>query len=240
MQTLKSALEYLKLPADEATCERFRLYRELVLAWNEKVNLTAIRDPEAFERKHFVDSLLCAASPAFHEAKTVIDIGTGAGFPGVPLAICFPEKHFVLVDSLGKRIRILGEMTAAIGLKNVTAIHARAEDLARDPAHRERYDLCVSRAVADLAVLAEYCLPFVKKGGSFAAYKSLSADEEIERSKKAIGYLGGVIAEALAESKKVNVPGADPEHGIVWIRKTGETPKKFPRKAGTPGKEPLS
>ena len=235
LDLLKDALPALDLPADEETISRFEKYRSLVLSWNDKVNLTGIKDPIEFEKKHFIDSLLCAKYPAFLNAVKIVDVGTGAGFPGLPLAICFPDKEFVLVDSQQKKLTILSEIIDTLGVKNARTIHGRAEDLANNPKHRERYDLCLSRAVADLSVLSEYCMPFVKVGGYFAAYKTLSAEEEIKRSENAIGLLGGKIREATA----VKMPGASLDHQIIWIEKTAATPEKYPRKAGTPEKSPL-
>lgn len=214
---------------------QFSRYRELVLDWNTKVNLTAIKDPEEFERKHFVDSVSCCRFPSFFQANSVIDVGTGAGFPGIPLAILFPETEFVLLDSLNKRIKILVEICQELNLKNVTPVHGRAEDLARQTMHREQYDFCLSRAVANLAVLSEYCLPFVKVGGWFGAYKTGNAEEEIRRSRQALRLLGG----ALKTETKWFPGGVDLDHTILWIQKEQPIGKKFPRKAGTPQKEPL-
>jgi 16S rRNA (guanine527-N7)-methyltransferase len=235
MNYLKKAMTQLSIKYDDETIQKFQNYRELVLSWNEKLNLTAIKNPEDFEIKHFVDSLLCCDHPAFIQASKIIDIGTGAGFPGMPLAICFPEREFVLVDSTNKKIKILNEIIQTLKLPNVSTIHARAEDLAREKLHRERYDLCLSRAVANLALLSEYCLPFVKISGYFAAYKALNSDEEIDASQKALQTLGG----KLEAKTTVAVDGIELNHQILWIKKSKATPAKYPRKAGIPEKQPI-
>ena len=235
MQDLKKALAAAQATADEKTLEKFRLYMEGVLRWNEKVNLTAITDRNEFVVKHFIDSLICLDYPELKDAKKIIDVGTGAGFPGVPLAVTAPEKDFVLMDSLNKRLKIIDELCSEAGIHNVTTIHARAEELARSKAHREKYDLCISRAVANMSVLAEYCLPFVKPGGYFLAYKGPEAAAEAEQAAGAISLLGAVTEEI--RSGNLNDFGID--HKIVVIKKVKNTPSKFPRKAGTPAKEPL-
>lgn len=235
MKYLESALDRMSISWDSKKIEKFHFYRDRILEWNEKVNLTAIKDLKDFEIKHFVDSVACCTHAAFLQAGTVIDVGTGAGFPGVPLAILFPEKQIVLVDSLNKRIKILQEIVRDLGITNVIAIHARAEDLARSKEHRETYDLCVSRAVAELAVLAEYCLPLVRVGGWFAAYKTISAAQEIRIGQKAVCLLGGRLEEKIQSEE---VP-PETDHQILWIRKEKTTPAKYPRKSGTPTKEPL-
>lgn len=238
MEHLKRALNSLEIPWDSEKIETFHRYRDRILEWNEKVNLTAIRDPEEFEIKHFVDSVAGCGHAAFRKAGTIIDVGTGAGFPGIPMAILFPEKKVVLMDSLNKRIKILQEIIRELGIANATAIHARAEDLARMKEHREAYDLCVSRAVADLAVLAEYCLPLIRKGGWFAAYKTEGAAQEIQSAQKALSLLGGKLEEKIQTDFLENA-GRENGHQILWVRKEGSTPAKYPRKAGTPAKEPL-
>ena len=235
MEILHRAMKVMDIEDSHQRLDTFRTYRDLVLEWNEKVNLTAIKDPEEFEVKHFVDSLLASVYPGFLKAKNVVDIGTGAGFPGLPLAICFPEKQFVLVDSLNKRIRILNEIIRALNIHNAAAIHGRAEDLAVQDTHRQQYDVCLSRAVADLSVLAEYCLPFVRIGGYFGSYKSADVDRELSGSKRALKVLGGRFITAT----KVPLEDIDLNHQILWIEKVSQTPAKYPRKAGIPSKEPI-
>lgn len=235
MKLLQVALEVLNIPYGPDTIERFRIYQNLVLSWNEKVNLTAITDPIEFEKKHFVDSLLAAAHPGFLAGQSVMDVGTGAGFPGIPLAICFPQKKFTLLDSLNKRIKILDEIVEQLGISNVRTIHGRAEDFAMQQDHRERYDICLSRAVARLSTLTEYCLPFVRIGGEFGAYKTMAADDEIVSGKRAISVLGG----SSLQPEQTPIPGITMDHQILWVNKVKRTPEKYPRKAGIPSKEPI-
>ena len=230
MKTMAEILDRLGQPWDENRLAQFETYMEGVLSWNEKVNLTAITDRQMFLVKHFADSLLCLPFEEYKKAKRVIDVGTGAGFPGAP-----SDKEFVLMDSLNKRLKIIDELTEKIGLTNVQTIHARAEDLARDKGHREKYDLCVSRAVANLATLAEYCIPFIKVGGYLLAYKGPDADAEIEEARKAISILGG----QLVKVEKTPLAGFDLDHRILFIKKMKNTSSKYPRKSGIPSKEPL-
>lgn len=235
MKQLTDALESMGLNHDEGTIRKFRRYMELILEWNEKVNLTTITEPEDFIKKHFIDSVAIGSFSQMKDAQTVIDVGTGAGFPGVPLAILFPDKKFLLMDSLNKRIRIIEEIVQEIGLKNAAFRHGRAEEMAQKREYREQFDLCVSRAVANLAVLSEYCIPFVRVGGWFAAYKTGAAEEELRESLRAIELLGGQYV----ENMQLNISGYDLDHRILMIKKVKKTMPKYPRKAGTPAKEPL-
>ncbi|HWQ79116.1 MAG TPA: 16S rRNA (guanine(527)-N(7))-methyltransferase RsmG, partial [Anaerovoracaceae bacterium] len=202
MKRLMDALEDMGMAPDEETMSKFQRYMELILEWNEKVNLTSITEKDEFIIKHYMDSVSVCGSSQMKAAQRIIDVGTGAGFPGIPLAILFPEKRFLLMDSLNKRIRIIAELAREIGLKNVEFRHGRAEELANDRNCRERFDLCVSRAVAHLAVLSEYCLPFVSVGGWFAAYKTEAAEEELHGSQHAIELLGGRLEEKLQPNIK--------------------------------------
>ncbi len=233
MNLLKETLERLELPSDDKMLEKFQQYMEGILEWNEKINLTAITDREEFVVKHFVDSLLCCNFAEYRSAKRVIDVGTGAGFPGIPLAIVSPDKEFILADSLNKRLKVVSELAGSLHLSNVTTIHGRAEELGRNKAYRESFDLCVSRAVANMSVLAEYCLPFLKRGGYFLAYKGPDSGEEVRQAEKAISLLGGRCL------RIEEVPVQDFNHNIVVMEKIKSTPAKFPRKAGTPAKEPI-
>lgn len=214
--------------------DKFMGYMEGILSWNEKVNLTNLTDREDFIKKHYIDSLLLWNSEILVNADRVIDVGTGGGFPGVPLAILYPEKEFVLLDSLKKRLNIIDDITEKLGIKNVTTCHERAEDAARKKEMREAFDLCVSRAVANMTSLAELCIPFVKTGGYFAAYKGPGVYEEIKEAEKAIEILGGdLVSITIPEGQHGN------EHTIVTIKKISPTPAKYPRKAGDPIKKPL-
>ncbi len=235
MKELQTALEQLNIPYTEETIEKYRLYMEGIIEWNEKVNLTSITDRDDFIKLHFVDSIMSVPCEEFQKAKRIIDVGTGGGFPGIPLALAAPDKEFVLMDSLNKRIKIINQLCEEIGITNVTAVHARAEELAKNKAHRQKYDLCVSRAVANLSTLSEYCLPFIKQGGWFLSYKGPDTDKELADAKKAIKILGGQIdREELASMESSGL-----EHKIIFIKKVKDTPAKYPRKAGTPSKDPL-
>lgn len=235
MEMLKQAIEAFGYDSSADALDKFERYMQLILEWNEKVNLTAITERDEFIKKHFIDSLCCLPHEEYKESETVIDVGTGAGFPGMPLAIVSPDKKFLLIDSLNKRIKILNEIISDLGLKNVEAVHGRAEELARNKLYREQFDICVSRAVSRLSVLSEYCLPFVKKGGWLAAYKGPDAEREIEDARSALGKLGGKVMEV----KDTDMSQFGISHRIVYIQKTMNTPKVYPRKAGTPEKKPL-
>ena len=233
----KHGLEELNITLTDEQIERFLQYYEMLVEKNKVMNLTGITEYEEVIQKHFLDSLsLIRVIPDIASQKlTVIDLGTGAGFPGIPLKIAFPELEITLMDSLNKRILFLQEVIDALGLKKVSAVHGRAEEMASNATHRQQYDLCVSRAVSNLAVLTEYCLPFVKKGGLFVSYKSADSDAEIQEGKKAISILGG----KLTSVDKFQLPDSDLRRALVCIKKVKDTPKKYPRKAGTPAKLPL-
>lgn len=211
--------------------------RDVILEWNERINVTAIRDPKEFDQKNVQDSLSICGLAEYEGARTVLDLGTGGGFPGLPLAVVSPEKSFVLADAVGKKLKVVQAAAQALGLVNVETVHGRAEDMAKTKVHRERYDLVVSRAVANMATLSEYCLPFVKTGGFFVAYKTEDAAEEIEAAKGAIAKLGGRILRVDKPSSNNDAPYS--AHTLVVVEKIAKTPKEYPRKAGTPGKDPL-
>ena len=211
-------------------------YMDMILEKNRYINLTAVRDRDEALQKHIADSLSCDFMEEYEAAENVIDIGTGAGFPGVPLAIVSPDKKFTLVYSLNKRLRIIDELTGELGIKNVTTVHGRAEDVGKSKEHREQYDICVSRAVASLDVLCEWCLPLVKKGGYFVAYKGENVSRETEDAANAIKLLGGKIAEIRkVQTEEESISG----HVLVMIKKVKNTPSKYPRQAGQAKKNPL-
>lgn len=213
--------------------QQFLDYYEILVEKNKVMNLTAITEFKDVVRKHFIDSTSITRVLDLQKVGTLIDVGTGAGFPGVPIQILYPHLGTLLVDSLGKRVRFLEEVTAELNLQNVTCIHSRAEDLAREKNYRESYDVCTSRAVANLAVLAEYDLPFVKKNGYFISYKSADSSEEIKQSERAVRILGGRIEQV--ETFELYDMGRT----LVKVKKIKPTPAVYPRKAGTPSKKPL-
>ena len=232
-EKFRQGLENLKLELTEKQIEQFLKYYEMLVEKNKVMNLTAITEYDEVIEKHFLDSIsLCQVYDLSKPVK-ILDMGTGAGFPGVPLKIAFPEVEITLADSLNKRIKFLDEVIEELGLQKVTTIHARAEELARNKEHRENYDLVVSRAVANLSTLGEYCIPFVKMGGNFISYKSGEVDEEVNAASKAIKILGGQIKDVY----KFDL--SDQKRSFVTIEKIKTTPKTYPRKAGTPSKEPL-
>lgn len=215
--------------------KKFDLYYELLIEWNEKINLTAITDYDEVVIKHFLDSISIIKYISFHPDSYVLDVGTGAGFPGIPLKILFPDMRLVLLDSLNKRINFLNCVIDNLNLNKVKTVHGRAEDLAKDTLYREQFDFVVSRAVANLSSLSELCLPFVKVGSEFISYKSEKANDEILSANQAIQKLGGKIQNCF----HFNLPGTDYERNLVCIEKIMKTPLKYPRKAGTPLKKPL-
>lgn len=215
--------------------DQFNEFYRLMVEWNKVMNLTGITEYEEVVEKHFIDSLSLVKVIDIGQVDSVIDVGTGAGFPGIPLKIAFPHLNITLLDSLNKRIKFLNEVIESIGLEKITTIHGRAEDFAKQENYREQFDLCVSRAVANLATLSEYCLPYVKVGGRFVSYKSGEIDEEVENSKTAVKVLGGKIKKI----EKFQLLGTDIGRSFVEIQKVKNTGKKFPRKAGLPAKEPI-
>ena len=234
-QILEQKLGELGIKQDQNQLERFHKFYQLLIEWNKVMNLTGITEYEDVVEKHFVDSLSIIKAIDLSRIHTVIDVGTGAGFPGIPLKIAFPHLRVVLLDSLNKRIKFLDEVISQLGLTEIRTIHGRAEEYARKEEYREQFDLCVSRAVANLSTLSEYCLPYIQVGGIFIPYKSGEIDDEVEQSKKAVRILGGNIKDVM----KFELPGTDIHRSFVLIHKEQHTQKKYPRKAGIPAKEPL-
>lgn len=252
---LDEKVSQLSITLSEKQKEQFIEFYEILIEWNKVMNLTAITEYEEVIEKHFVDSLSlikvipyrATPAPEEHELRdarmgtnirnieSIIDIGTGAGFPGIPLKIAFPQLKITLLDSLNKRVKFLDTVIEKLELDNIETIHGRAEDYAKQKDYRQKYDVCVSRAVANLATLSEYCIPYVRLGGLFIPYKSGKVEEEIKNSEKAVSILGGNIEKII----KFQLPGTDMERSFVKIKKVKDTPKKYPRKAGMPTKEPL-
>lgn len=228
-------LKSIEIVPTPAQIDQFQNYYHLLVEWNRKINLTAITELSDVILKHFLDSVIISRYVDLSKIHSCIDIGTGAGFPGIPLAILYPEIQFTLLDSLNKRITFLNEVIHALNLTNVHAFHGRAEEYAGKEMFRESFDLCVSRAVSKLSVLAEYCIPYIKKDGLFVSYKAEHVEDELADSKHAISLLGG---------KVVKVPSfslfdSDFHRTFVIIKKINNTPKKYPRSSGIPAKKPL-
>lgn len=235
LETLKRGLKELKIELNEEQIQQFLIYYEVLVEWNSFMNLTAITEFQEVIVKHFLDSLALVNAVNLGKTGSVIDIGTGAGFPGIPLKIAFPHLKITLLDSLNKRIKFLNEVIQKLNLEGIETIHGRAEDFAKQAVYREQYDLCVSRAVANLSSLSEYCLPYVKINGQFIPYKSGSIEDEVNEAEKAIRIMGGNVQKVF----HFKLLDTDMERSLVAIKKIKNTPKKYPRKAGLPTKEPI-
>ncbi len=233
INTLLEGVVDLGIELNNEQKEQFIKYKDLLKEWNEKINITAITDDKEIDIKHFLDSL--TPLNYFVGKKKVIDVGTGGGFPGLPSKILNNDLEVTLLDSLNKRIIFLNEVIKTLGLNGILAIHGRAEELGRTQKYREQYDICVSRAVASLNTLSEYCLPFVKVGGYFISMKGSNIEDELKESEKAINMLGGKII----KKNIIILPKSDIEHSLIIIEKINETPTKYPRAGGKPKKNPL-
>lgn len=234
MNRLNIITKQFGLELSDEQIQQFSKYYDMLIEWNKVMNLTAITDKEEVIIKHFADSLLLSKYKNLHEDLYVIDVGTGAGFPGIPLKIAFPELKVTLMDSLNKRLKFLDNVISELNLENITTVHSRAEDGGRCVEYREKYDLAVSRAVANLATLSEWCIPFVKTGGYFIPYKSNALSEEIHDGKKAIRILGGQVENIFTTT----IPDSDNQRSFVFVKKLTTTDKKYPRKASA-AKKPI-
>lgn len=232
---LNEQMQGLGIELTEIQINQFIRYYEMLIEWNKMVNLTAITDYKEVAIKHFVDSVSLVKIEELDEEKRILDIGTGAGFPAIPLKIVFPNLKITMIDSLNKRIKFLDAVIEELELDDIEALHGRAEDFAKDSEHREQYDIVVSRAVANLATLCEYCLPYVKIGGRFVSYKSEKISEESKEASKAIKLLGGKFERQV----DYMLPDSEFYRNLYVIKKIEATNKKYPRKAGLPAKEPL-
>lgn len=232
---LTDGCESLGITLSDRQIEQFLIYYEYLTEKNRVMNLTGITEFSEVMVKHFLDSLTVVKVSDLNVTEKILDLGTGAGFPGIPLKIAFPNPEFLLLDSLNKRIRFLQELIEKCRLEKISAIHGRAEELAKNKDYRENFDLCVSRAVANLSSLSEYCLPYVKVGGNFVSYKSGNIDIELKEAERAVKLLGGVVEKV----EKFQLPGSEIDRSLIVIHKVRETPGKYPRKSGTPSKEPL-
>ncbi|MDO5718257.1 MAG: 16S rRNA (guanine(527)-N(7))-methyltransferase RsmG [Tissierellia bacterium] len=220
---------------NERQISRFETYKKLVLEWNKKFNITSITDSDEFDLKHLYDCALLFKLDEIKNAKSIIDIGTGGGFPGIPLKILIEDADFLLIDGSGKRIRFLEHVIDELELKDIKAIHERAEIMARDVKYRDKFDIAVSRAVAPLNTLCEYCMPLVKESGEFIAMKGSSAASELKEAKNAINILNG----SLKDKIDYTLEESDHNRSLILIKKEGKTPKKYPRAGGAPKNKPL-
>jgi 16S rRNA (guanine527-N7)-methyltransferase len=236
MNIFKKGLEELNIELNNIQFNQFMDYYEILIEKNKVMNLTSITEFNEVIVKHFIDSLTCVKALDIEIINSVIDVGTGAGFPGIPLKIAFPHLKIVLLDSLNKRINFLNEVIENLELNNISTIHGRAEDIARNDDYRERYDLCVSRAVANFSTLSEYGIPFVKENGIFLSYKSQYIEEELSSSREALNILGG----RLLRAEQFVLPTTDIERILLVVKKIKKTPQKYPRKAGVPEKNPIN
>lgn len=235
INTLIKGIHELNLDVDDTKLNKFALYKSLLKEWNEKINITAIKDDDEIDIKHFLDSLTIFKSGKIAKGMKIIDIGTGGGFPGVPIKIVEEDVEVVLLDSLNKRLKFLDEVIDRLNLKGIRTIHERAEILGNNQEYREKFDITVSRAVASLNILVEYCLPFVKLNGYFIAMKGAESAEEIENAEKAISILGGKIEEKI----DIKIPLSDITHSLIIIKKISHTPTKYPRHPSKIKKNPL-
>ena len=235
LEYLKKLAKEIDIELDEIQIKQFSKYYTLLMEKNRVMNLTSITDPKEVIVKHFIDSLSIAKIMNFDETINIIDVGTGAGFPGVPIKIAFPKVNVLLLDSLNKRVNFLNETIAQLGLTNIEAMHVRAEEGAHVEGLRQNFDLCVSRAVANLSTLSEYCMGYVKENGYFISYKSGNVTEELESAKNAIATMNGNV-------KGISgfyLPQTDIERTLIKIKVEGEIPKRYPRKSGIPSREPI-
>lgn len=232
-EILKEYLKEIKIELDEKQVKQFYTYMNLLIEWNEKINLTAITDPEEIIIKHFVDSLTIATH--IEKNSTLVDMGTGAGFPGIPLKILREDIKITLVDSLNKRINFLNEVIKELELKDIITVHARAEEFGKNKQYREEFDVATSRAVANLSTLSEYLIPLVKQTGKIIFMKGSEVKEELENAKNAINILGGKIE----KEESFNLPNTDMKRNLIIVNKIKATPAKYPRKPGLPAKEPI-
>lgn len=235
LNKFQNGLKELNIELTEEQMNQFIQYYETLIEWNKVMNLTAITEFDEVVQKHFIDSLALIKVVDLNKPLSILDLGTGAGFPGIPLKIAFPKTKILLLDSLNKRIKFLNTVIDELQLKNITAIHGRAEEYGQNELYREQFDLCVSRAVANLSTLSEYCMPYVKRGGYFIPYKSEKTEQEIQAATEAIRILGGKIEQV----NEFQLPDTDMKRTLVVVKKALNTPKKYPRSGGKPSKEPL-